>query len=433
MSTLIVVGTQWGDEGKGKVVHLLSRNADYIVRFQGGNNAGHTVVFDKKEFILHIVPSGILEPNKKCVIGNGVVIDPKALVEEIKFLETKNIDVRKNLVISDRAHVILPYHKHLDQWREDALGGRIKIGTTKKGIGPAYSDKFARIGIRMGDYLDDKEFAKLLDSNLEDKAPILKRFDSIKNIRAITMAERKKILPVIKNLVVDTTVLLNNIVDKGKNVIFESAQGTLLDVDFGTYPYVTSSNPTSGGACAGTGVGPTKIDKVVGIVKAYITRVGEGPMPTELNDKNGKYLRAKGAEYGATTGRPRRCGWFDAVATRHGVRINGIKDLALTKLDVLDGIDPIYVCTAYKYKGKVIKDFPSSIKVLSGCKPVYKKMRGWKEKTYGVNRYTDLPKEAKVYIEELERLTGAKVAMISMGRSREETILKDQKLIDFKF
>ncbi len=433
MPTLIVVGVQWGDEGKGKVVHLLSRKADFIVRYQGGNNAGHTVVFDKKEFVLHIVPAGILEPNKKCVIGNGVVIDPEALVEEILFLEKRGINVRKNLVISNRAHVILKYHRYLDQYREETVGSTLKIGTTKKGIGPAYSDKFARVGIRMSDYLNDFEFTKLLNSNLEEKSPVLKRFGKIDKIRASTLNDRKKILKIIKPLVIDTTILLNKIVDGQKNVIFESAQGTLLDVDFGTYPYVTSSNPIAGGVCAGTGVGPTKIDKVLGIVKAYTTRVGEGPMPTELKDKTGEYLRNKGQEYGATTGRPRRCGWFDAVAVRHSVRINGIKDLALTKLDVLDGVDPIYICIGYKYKGKILKEFPASIEILNNCKPIYKKYPGWKKKTYGSKKYSDLAVESRKYIQAIEEMINAKIVVISMGRSREETILKDTNIIDFKF
>ncbi len=429
MSTLVVVGTQWGDEGKGKVVHLLSRKANYVVRYQGGNNAGHTVVFDNKEFILHLIPAGILEPYKRCIIGNGVVVDPEALVEEIEFLESRKIKIKNRFYVSDRAQVILPYHQYLDQWRERTQ----KIGTTRKGIGPAYADKFTRTGLRMADYLSDKVFIEFLDKSLKEKAPIIRKFCEVETLKKQILRKRKSILPRIKELVTDTVLLLNEVIEEKKNVIFESAQGTLLDVDFGTYPFVTSSNPVAGGCCVGAGIGPTKIDSVLGVVKAYTTRVGEGPFPTELTDDIGKYLQEKGKEYGATTGRPRRCGWFDAVVVRHSVRVNGIDRLALTKLDVLDGLEKLKICTAYRYQGKILSEFPASWEILIHCKPVYKELSGWKEKTYGLEKFSQLPEVAQEYLKTIERLVGARIALISMGRSREETIVIDKNLLDFKF
>ncbi len=431
MSTLIVVGTQWGDEGKGKVVHLLSEKADYIVRYQGGNNAGHTVVFDGKEFVLHLVPSGILEPGKICVIGNGVVVDPEALIEEIQFLQKKKVKVKGRLFISDTCHVILPYHRYIDKLREKMKGAN-KIGTTGRGIGPAYSDKVARTGVRMADYLSDEIFGQLLKTNLKEKAPLLKSVSKITELKKQILDSRKKQIPLIKDYIINTPVLLDRIIREGKNVMLEGAQGMMLDVDYGTYPYVTSSNPAAGGACIGAGIGPTRIDRVLGIVKAYTTRVGEGPFPTELKDKTGSYLRKYGKEFGATTGRPRRCGWFDALVVRHSVRINGLKSLALTKLDVLDGITPIKVCTGYKVGGKVITEFPNSKEILKQIKPVYIEMPGWEERTRGIQEFKLLPLNARRYIRKLEQLVGAKMSLVSMGRSREETIVLDSNLLDFK-
>jgi len=433
MATLVIVGTQWGDEGKGKVVHLLSENTDYIVRYQGGNNAGHTVVFDGKEFILHIVPSGILEPEKKCIIGNGVVVDPKALIDEIHFLQKRNVRVRGRLFVSDACHIILPYHRLIDELREARKGGQ-KIGTTRKGIGPAYADKVARTGIRMADFLSDSSFEALLDEALKEKEPLLKGACTISELEEKILSERKTQLPVIERYVTDTSVLINRILDKDKNVIFESAQGTLLDVDFGTYPYVTSSNPVAGGACIGAGIGPTKISRVLGVVKAYTTRVGEGPFPTELDDGVGERLRKEGWEFGATTGRPRRCGWFDALVVRHSVRINGIKSLALTKIDVLDGIDPLRICVAYRVSGTgaEIKEFPNSREILKECEPVYMEMPGWKERTRGIQKFSSLPRNAQSYLKKIEKLIGAKISLISMGRSREETVIIDKGLLNFK-
>jgi len=432
MATLVVVGTQWGDEGKGKIVHLLSEKADYIIRYQGGNNAGHTVVFNGQEFILHLVPAGILEPGKKCIIGSGVVVDPQALVEEIRFLEGKGIRIKGRLFVSDACHIILPYHRWLDHLREVEEGER-KIGTTRKGIGPAYADKVARVGIRMADFLSLRIFEELLERNLREKAPLLKKVCSLSELRREILEKRKKQLPIIEGLVLDSAIMINRIVSQGKNVILESAQGTLLDVDYGSYPYVTSSNPVAGGACVGIGIGPTQIDRVLGVVKAYTTRVGEGPFPTELTNRIGELLQERGKEFGATTGRPRRCGWFDAAIVRHAVRVNGLESLALTKLDVLDGLNPLRICVAYRYRGELIKEFPSSREMFKDCKPVYIEMEGWKEKTKGIQKFDALPMNAKKYLRKIEELVKAKISIVSMGRSREETIIRDKNLMDFNF
>ncbi|MEW6556932.1 MAG: adenylosuccinate synthase [Elusimicrobiota bacterium] len=415
MSTLVVVGLQWGDEGKGKVVHFLSKDADYIVRYQGGNNAGHTVVFDNNEFVLHLVPSGILEKGKKCIIGNGVVIDPEALVSEINFLEKRGIKVRERLFISDKAHIILPYHKILDAVREKIQ----KIGTTKKGIGPCYADKLARTGIRLGEYIDRNIFEQLLKNNLDEKAKMVGNIDEIKKS---IFRNYSVIVDKIRNYVTDTPALINGLITKKKKIIFESAQGTLLDVDFGTYPFVTSSNPIAGGVCVGCGIGPTKIDKVLGIAKAYTTRVGEGPMPTELQNETGEFIQQKGKEFGATTGRPRRCGWFDAVAVKYAVMLNGCKEIVLTKLDVLDDLKKIKICVDYKYNGKIIKKFPSSRKIMQSINPVYIELSGWQESIKGITRFANLPVNARQYVKKIEQLIGAKISLISNGRSREEIV-----------
>lgn len=430
MSTLIVVGTQWGDEGKGKVVHLLAQKADYIVRYQGGNNAGHTVVFDRKMFILHLIPSGMLQTHPYGVIGNGVVIDPQALVEEIKLLESKGIKIRGRLFVSDAAHIILPYHRYLDQWREEEC--QDKIGTTRKGIGPAYADKVARIGIRMADYLSPPIFKELLEKNLKEKAPILKKVVSLEKLRNEVLSNYLFLRKALTPYVTDTVILLNQAVEKNKKILFESAQGTLLDVEYGTYPYVTSSHPTAGGACIGSGIAPTKIEEVLGVVKAYTTRVGAGPFLTELNNSIGKYLQEKGKEFGATTGRPRRCGWFDALLVRHSVRINGIKRLAITKLDCLEGISPLKICVAYRYRGRIIKEFPLSRQLQADCKPVYENLPGFTGSLQGISSYEKLSPEIKRYLARIEQLVGAKIALISMGRSREETIIKDKDFVWIK-
>ncbi|MFH0947489.1 MAG: adenylosuccinate synthase [Elusimicrobiota bacterium] len=420
MSTMVIIGLQWGDEGKGKVVHFLSENADYVVRYQGGNNAGHTVVFDNKEFVLHLIPSGILEKGKKCIIGNGVVVDPDALINEIDFLEKKGIKIKNRLFISENCHIILPYHKILDGIREKIQN----IGTTKRGIGPCYADKFSRTGIRMCEYLDRETFDSILEKNLEEKSKVIK---NISEIKKEILEKHSMVVGRIKNYVTDTAVLINDVISKNKKIIFESAQGTLLDIDFGTYPYVTSSNPTACGVCAGCGVSPTKIDKVLGIVKAYTTRVGEGPFPTELSDEIGVRIQQKGKEFGATTGRPRRCGWLDTVAVRYAVMLNGCNSVVLTKLDVLDELEKIKICVGYQYNGITLKQFPQSRKIINEVEPQYIEMPGWKKSIKGITKFNNLPENAKRYVKKIEQLIDTKISMISNGRSKEETIIIDKK------
>ena len=419
MPNTVIVGAQWGDEGKGKVIDIYAKKADIVVRYQGGNNAGHTVVIGKDSFVLHLIPSGILHKGKICVIGNGVVVDPKALLEEISTLESKGIKIGGRLLISRDAHVIFPYHRKLDELRE---AKKKKIGTTKKGIGPCYADKVARLGIRFADLLNEKVFKDKLSENLEEKNPV---FSKIYNVEGYSFDELYEeysgYAERIKKYICDTTVFLNEAVGKKKRVLFEGAQGTLLDVDHGTYPFVTSSNSTSGGASTGTGVGPNKIDKVIGVVKAYTTRVGEGPFPTEFSDDLMERIRTKGKEFGATTGRPRRCGWFDSIVVKHSVMVNGIDEIVVTKLDVLDDLDSLKICTAYKYDGHIYKDFPSDIEVLSNCEPLYEGLPGWKRNTTGITSYSRLPKNAKSYLKRIQKLLGTKIALISVGSDRKQT------------
>jgi adenylosuccinate synthase len=429
MPSIVILGTQWGDEGKGKVVHLLGKQADYIVRYQGGPNAGHTVVFDGKHFVLHLIPAGMLIPGKICVIANGVVVDPVSLHEEILLLEKRGIRVKGRLFISELAHLIFPYHKMMDAAREESGGGNTKIGTTKKGIGPAYADKVERTGIRLVDYLEPETFQALLDQNLNLKKEYLGSGSDLMKLRAEILAQAAKLRPFLKPFAADTSLLLNDASDRGKKIIFESAQGTMLDIDFGTYPFVTSSNPVAGSVGSGTGIAPSKIGSVMGLVKAYTTRVGEGPFPTELHDETGENLRKVGQEFGSTTGRPRRCGWFDAVVVRRAVMINGIRSLALTKLDVLAGIHPLKVCVAYRHKGKLLQHFPNSRSVLAECTPVYKELPGFPDFPKTTSRLKDLPKNAQKYIQFLEKVSGAKVGLVSLGRSRDETILIDKKVL----
>jgi adenylosuccinate synthase len=425
MPSLVVIGAQWGDEGKGKIVHIIGKNSDFIVRYQGGNNAGHTVVFNGKHFVLHLIPSGILEPNRQAVIGNGVVVDPAALKEEVKFLEGRNVKVRGRLSVSLLAHVILPYHKYLDTLRETGAKSGV-IGTTRKGIGPAYSDKVGRLGIRVADYIEPDVFEELLDLNLRDKEPLLKGIKPIKKIREEILKGYPPLRRFMAEFAKDTQIQLANAFEKNKRVLFESAQGTMLDVDFGTYPYVTSSNPIAGGACAGTGVGPSYIDEVLGVIKAYTTRVGDGPFPTELNNDTGDFLQQKGQEFGATTGRRRRCGWFDAVVVRHAFRVNGIKKFALTKLDVLDGVTPLKLCVAYKIKGKVVKDFPASRTDQANITPIYKEMKGFSGDLRKLKNFSQFPEEAKNFVREIEKSVNATCALVSLGKSREETLVVDK-------
>lgn len=428
MSTLVVVGSQWGDEGKGKITDLLSEEADIIVRYQGGCNAGHTVVKGDKQFIFHLIPSGILHKGVKCLIGNGVVIDPESLLQEIENLKKKNIEIDDNLFIDFKAHVVLPYHKTLDEIKE-LKRGEDKIGTTKRGIGPAYADKITRTGIRMIDLIDEKLLPKKLENNLNEKDAIFGKLYGLK----IFNQEKKDILKkhreygqLLKKYVTDVSLYLNQAINEEKNILFEGAQGTLLDIDHGTFPYVTSSNPIAGGACIGTGVGPTKIDRVMGITKAYTTRVGRGPFPTEMQGKLEESTRQKGGEFGATTGRPRRCGWFDAVLVNYAVRINGMDSMVLTKIDVLSDFDKIKICTSYKYHGETIKEFPVNLEILENCIPVYEEMEGWKGDISQITKYEDLPQQLTAYIKRIEELVKTKVVIVSVGPKRSQTIAREK-------
>ena len=427
MSTLVVVGSQWGDEGKGKITDLLSKEADIIVRYQGGSNAGHTVVKGDEQYIFHLIPSGILHQGVKCLIGNGVVIDPQSLLQEIESLKKKNIEIDDNLFIDFKAHVVFPYHKILDGIKENKRG-KDKIGTTKRGIGPAYVDKIARTGIRMIDMIDGKSLSKKIEINLNEKNDIFEKLYGLK----ISNQEKKDILKkyieygqLLKKYVIDVSLHLNQAINEGKKILFEGAQGTLLDIDHGTFPYVTSSNPIAGGACAGTGVGPTKINKVMGITKAYTTRVGRGPFPTELKGELGEHIQQKGGEFGATTGRPRRCGWLDVVLVNYAVRINGMDSMVLTKIDVLSDFEKIKICTSYKYNGDTIKEFPVNIETLQNCIPIYKEMEGWKGNISQITKYKNLPKQLKAYIRRIEELVKTKVVIISVGPKRSQTIIRE--------
>ncbi|MBS1256020.1 MAG: Adenylosuccinate synthetase [Deltaproteobacteria bacterium] len=422
MACLIIVGTQWGDEGKGKVVDLLTDRADAVVRYQGGNNAGHTVMFGNQTFILHMVPSGILRETTS-ILGNGVVIDLTAFVKEINELEQTGIDVEKHLRISDRAQLVMPWHKTIDRLREQQKG-KSKIGTTGRGIGPAYEDKAGRAGIRVGDLLDQENFRNRLEEIVNDKNKILKQYfdaDEASFSAEEIFSEYADYLKKLKPCIADTPLLINQFVEDGKHILFEGAQGTFLDVDHGTYPFVTSSNTLSGNACVGSGIGPTRITGVLGIVKAYTTRVGSGPFPTELFDNDGKLLQSEGNEFGATTGRPRRCGWFDALLVRQAVRLNGITSLAVTKLDVLDKFDTLKIAVAYrKSNGEECENFPGSLENVS---PVYHEMPGWKCSTAGIVEYDKLPSEMLAYLEKISELVAAPVSVISTGPKREETIV----------
>ncbi|WP_088227216.1 adenylosuccinate synthase [Desulfosporosinus sp. FKB] len=423
MAGVILIGSQWGDEGKGKITDFLAEKANMVVRYQGGNNAGHTVVADGEEFKLHLIPSGILYQDKTCVIGNGVVIDPKVLLEELSYLEKRGIKTGK-LLISSNAHVIMPYHLVLDGLEEEARGDH-KIGTTKRGIGPAYMDKASRVGIRVIDLLDKEEFAEKLRRNLEEKNNLFvkvygKEAMKFEDIYDTYLGYAEQLRP----MVTDSSLAIDECLRSGEKVLFEGAQGTLLDIDHGTYPFVTSSNPIAGGACVGAGVGPTRIDRVVGVVKAYTTRVGEGPFPTELLDEVGEEMRANGHEFGTTTGRPRRCGWFDALIARYAARVSGISDFAVTKLDVLTGLKTVKICVGYRVNDEVIYEFPQSQKIFNLCKPVYEELPGWQEDLTQVRRFEELPQAAQHYIKRIEELTGVTATLIAVGPGREQTIVR---------
>ncbi len=421
MPVQIVVGAQWGDEGKGKIVDLLSEHIDIVARYQGGANAGHTVIIGNTQHVLHLIPSGIFHPTVTCVIGNGVVVDPIALMDEIGQLQKLGVDISGRLLISHNAHLIMPYHKLLDSAREATAE---RIGTTGRGIGPAYNDKFLRVGIRIVDLLDRDVFVKKLKQNIQEKNQILRKiYEKTELDVDKIVCEYEEFDKKIDEYVTDTALYLHQALAKGKRVLAEGAQGALLDVDHGTYPYVTSSNPTSGGACTGLGIPPTAITSVLGVVKAYSTRVGNGPFPTELHDDTGKTLREIGGEYGATTGRPRRCGWFDAVSLRYSAMINGIGNVAVTKLDVLDVFEEIKICTSYQFNGKTLKAFPSDFRSLQAIVPIYETFEGWKTSTSNITSYDALPAKAQAYIAALGKLTGTSVSIISVGARRDQTIV----------
>lgn len=422
MPVTIIVGTQWGDEGKGKIVDQISKNINIVARYQGGANAGHTIIVDEKEVVLHLIPSGIFHPHVTCVIGNGVVLDPVALMEEIKMIESLGVKIGNRLRISHNAHLIMPYHKLLDSLREQSS---TKIGTTGRGIGPAYIDKYMRTGIRVVDLLDRNTLREKLISNLEEKNKLLKNIYSTKEldveeiIRTYQDFDKK-----IDSYVTDTSQFLNNELRKGKKVLAEGAQGSLLDVDHGTYPFVTSSNPTSGGACTGLGIPPTSVTKIIGIVKAYSTRVGNGPFPTELENEIGEKLRSIGHEFGATTGRPRRCGWLDIFSLNYSLKINGVDEIALTKLDVLSSFEEILICTGYEVNGKMISNFPTDIRTLDNAKPIFTSFKGWRDDITGIKKFILLPKECRKYIRAIEKLTNTKITFVSVGPRRSQTIIR---------
>jgi len=429
VANVVVVGTQWGDEGKGKIVDCLAEVADIVVRFQGGNNAGHTMVVDGEQFISHLIPSGILQ-KKICIIGNGMVVDLSVLVEELDNLISKGIDVGPDMLkISEKAHIIMPYHQQIDLGREKMKGNK-KIGTTGRGIGPCYEDKATRRGIRFADLIDFEVFKEKVNTVIEEKNFYLKHYLSADTLDPNDIIDSYKgfserLAPHVANI----SIVIDRAIKSGKQVLFEGAQGTHLDIDHGTYPYVTSSNTVSGNACCGSGIGPKEITGVIGIVKAYTTRVGMGPFPTELFDETGDSIQKKGAEFGATTGRRRRCGWLDIVLLRNSVRLNGLTSLVITKLDVLDGLQSLEICTGYEYQGEILHDFPASLKVLEDCKPVYETVPGWSEDISGARTVNDLPQHARDYIKRIEELTETPVHIISVGPGREETIISRNPFI----
>ncbi len=419
----VLVGAQWGDEGKGKVIDILTEDVQNIVRYQGGNNAGHTVVIGDNKYVLHLIPSGILHKGKTCVIGHGVVVDPKALIDEIELLKSQDILCDGRLKLSDKAHVIFPYHRKIDELRESRRK-KGRIGTTKKGIGPCYADKVARVGIRVADLFDEKYFKKRLKRNIEEKNAILRDLYGSEGFSADDIFQKYvKYAAALKTFVCDTTLFLNDALKRGESILFEGAQGTFLDVDYGTYPYVTSSNSTAGGACTGAGVGPSRIDRVLGVVKAYTTRVGEGPFPTEFGSDLMDRIRKKGGEFGATTGRARRCGWFDSVLVSNSVAINGIDKVVITKLDVLDELKTIKICTAYRYKGKLYHNIPGEPAFLDNCEPVYEEHPGWQKDTSGITSYDELPQNARRYLERIKELIGTDIMLVSVGKSRKQTLI----------
>ncbi len=425
MPNTVLVGAQWGDEGKGKIIDVLAEEAEWVVRYQGGNNAGHTVEIGADRYVLHLVPSGILHAGKRCVIGNGVVVDPLALLEEIDGVEARGISTVGRLFVSDRAHLVFPYHRLIDDYREQKPAGGSKIGTTKRGIGPTYGDKAARVGLRAGDLLEP-DFAARLRRRVETNNRILATFgaplpDVEETLRTYAAAARR-----LAPYVADTIPMIHQALAARQPILFEGAQGTMLDIDYGTYPFVTSSNATSGGACTGSGLPPHRVDRVIGVIKAYSTRVGEGPFPTELKDAMGEHIRRVGHEFGATTGRPRRCGWFDLVVARYSVMVNGIDDWAVTKLDVLDEVAEIKVCVAYEHEGRRYEHLPASIRVLDQCTPVYETFPGWMTSTKEARSLAELPAACRGYLQALARMTETPISILSNGPRRESTLRLDR-------
>lgn len=420
MSNTILVGAQWGDEGKGKIIDVLTEKADVVVRTQGGNNAGHTVHIKGQKYVLHLVPSGILRKGKVCVIGNGVVVDPVSLVDEMEGLRKLGVKIDRNLFLSETAHLVFPYHRELDSQRE-TLKGKHKIGTTKRGIGPAYADKAARTGVRVIDLMKPEHFEKLLGARIKENNAVLKAMEAKPLSFKRVLQQYRAAGDYLKPFVVNTTILLHDAMRRGQDILFEGAQGTFLDIDHGTYPFVTSSNTTAGGACTGSGVPPHRMDTVVGVMKAYTTRVGEGPLPTE-NAEIADLLHGMGREFGATTGRPRRCGWFDSVATRHACMVNGIDDLAVTNIDGLDTLETIKACIGYRHNGKRYDYIPNDIEVLAACEPIYAEFPGWRATTTGVREWKQFPAKARNYLKAIADLTGARLAIASVGPGREQTV-----------
>jgi adenylosuccinate synthase len=427
MANIVILGTQWGDEGKGKIIDLIAPSFDVVSRYQGGHNAGHTVYVNGKKIVLHLIPSGILRSDKLCIIGNGVVINPEAFLEELAELENFGVKINENIAISKKAHLILPYHSMLEKISEKKRGPK-KIGTTARGIGPAYQDKAARMGIRAGDLFNLSILRDKIKQNVTEKNIYLAHYGQEKLDEHKIFEEYAAYAPRLRRYIKDVSIILDDCIKQGKSILFEGAQGTLLDIDHGTYPYVTSSNSTAGGVCTGLGVGPDKIDTIIGITKAYTTRVGGGPFPTEISGESGRMLKESGNEFGATTGRPRRCGWFDAVAVAYSCRINGIKKIVLTKPDVLDVFDEIKVCEGYKYKGKRLRSFPSEIWELAEVEPQFKKVKGWKRPVKGVREYASLPQAFKDYVKLIEDLVQADVAIISTSQERTDSIFIEEEL-----
>lgn len=422
MASVIIVGTQWGDEGKGKIVDYLANKAQYVVRSQGGSNAGHTVVVDNVKYKLRLLPSGILHKDKVCIIGNGVVIEPKVFLSEIDGLIERKVNM-SNLKISNRAHVLMPYHKILDELQEEDLGEN-KLGTTKNGIGHCYMDKASRLGIRIVDLMNKEVFAKKLKFNVELKNKLLKKLYNHDGINyEELLKEYLEYAERLRPYVADTTTILNKAIKEKKNILFEGAQATMLDLDHGTYPFVTSSYPAAGGACTGSGVGPRKIDNVIGVVKAYSTRVGEGPFPSELFDDVGQFIRDKGGEYGTVTGRARRCGWLDACVIKYASYINGLDSVAITRLDILDELEKLKICVAYKYNGEILEDYPADLDILSKVEPVYEEFDGWKTSTTNIREYDKLPENAKKYLKRLSEVIDTEISIVSVGAGRDETII----------